>query len=181
MREARLPPRRDGAAETSAARSRWRWRLPSLYWELAVWGGEKMVECGWRPATLPDVYQAPEVNVTLKGDQLSLHVKNISEGDRWDDRSSAALLPDHGKIIHLYAIRMPEMDAAYHLHPDFDPPSYFPYTAPRQCRRGEYALYGDVVHANGFPGNAGRQAGAPRRHHRRAAWTGRCLSASTSG
>ncbi len=116
---------------------------------LAVWGGAK-----WWNADATDyavsIYRPPHVGTTLNGNALSLHVKGIAEGDRWDDRSNAALLLDHGKIIHLYAIRMPEMDAAYHLHPDYDPPSHFRMALPAMPP-GEYALYGDVVHANGFP------------------------------
>jgi hypothetical protein len=53
-------------------------------------------------------------------------------------------------MLHLYAIRMPEMDAAYHLHPDYDGNSDFRMELPAMPA-GEYLLYGDVVHANGFP------------------------------
>ena len=28
------------------------------------------------------------------------------------------LVPDHGHIMHLYAIRQPGLDAVYHLHPE---------------------------------------------------------------
>jgi hypothetical protein len=148
VREARLPP-----GETTSPKLRRRGLVAMaaslVLLGLAVWGGEKW----WNAEATSyaaSIYRAPEVNVTLKGDNLSLHVKDISDSDRWKDRSSAALLLDHGKIMHLYAIRMPQMDAAYHLHPDFDPPSNFRMALPAMPP-GEYALYGDVVHANGFP------------------------------
>jgi hypothetical protein len=116
---------------------------------LAVWGGAR-----WWNAEATSyaagIYRPPEVLATLTGNNLNLNVKDISDNTRWRDRSSSALLLDHGKIIHLYAIRMPEMDAAYHLHPDFDAPSDFRIALPAMPA-GEYALYGDVVHANGFP------------------------------
>jgi hypothetical protein len=116
---------------------------------LAVWGGAK-----WWNAEATSyaagIYRPPEVHTILTGNNLDLHVEDISDNKRWRDRSSSALLLDHGKIMHLYAVRMPEMDAAYHLHPDFDPPSDFHIALPAMPA-GEYALYGDIVHANGFP------------------------------
>ena len=148
VRESRLPPG-ETASPTLRRRGLVAMMASLVLLGLAVWGGAKW----WNAEATSyaaSIYRAPEVNVTLKGDKLSLHVKDIADGDRWEDRSSAALLLDHGKIIHLYAIRMPQMDAAYHLHPDFDPPSHFRMELPAMPP-GEYALYGDVVHANGFP------------------------------
>lgn len=148
VREARLPP-----GETPSAAQRRRGLIATVaslaLLGLAVWGGAK-----WWNAEATSyaagIYRAPEVVATLRGNNLDMKVKDISDSNRWEDRSSAALLLDHGKIIHLYAIRMPEMDAAYHLHPEFDPPNDFRIALPAMPA-GEYALYGDVVHANGFP------------------------------
>ena len=148
VRESRLPP-----GETASPKLRRRALIAMaatlVLLGLAVWGG-----ANWWRAEATDyaasIYRPPVVGITLKGNDLSLHVKDITDADRWEDRSSAALVLDHGKIMHLYAIRMPQMDAAYHLHPDFDPPSHFRMALPAMPP-GEYALYGDVVHANGFP------------------------------
>ena len=148
VRESRLPP-----GETASPKLRLRGRVATVVTVvllgLAVWGGKN-----WWNAEATDytasIYRAPVVGTTLKGNNLSLHVKDIADADRWEDRSSAALVLDHGKIMHLYAIRMPQMDAAYHLHPEFDPPTHFRMALPAMPP-GEYALYGDVVHANGFP------------------------------
>jgi hypothetical protein len=52
--------------------------------------------------------------------------------------------------MHLYAIREPEMDAAYHLHPELVGRDNFRMTLPTM-KPGTYKLFGDVVHANGFP------------------------------
>jgi hypothetical protein len=148
VRESRLPP-----GEMASPKLRMRGRVAMvvtiIQLGLAVWGGKN-----WWNAEATDyaasIYRTPEVNASLQGDQLSLQVKEIGDTDRWEDRSSAALVLDHGKIMHLYAIRMPQMDAAYHLHPEFDPPTHFRMALPAMPP-GEYALYGDVVHANGFP------------------------------
>ena len=65
-------------------------------------------------------------------------------------RSNDDLLPDHGHVMHLYAIREPGMDAAFHLHPAVVSPGHLRMTLP-SMPPGTYRLYADIVHANGFP------------------------------
>jgi hypothetical protein len=60
------------------------------------------------------------------------------------------LVPDHGHIMHLYAIRQPGLDAVYHLHPEQREDGTFALTLP-SMEAGHYKLYADIVHANGFP------------------------------
>jgi hypothetical protein len=52
--------------------------------------------------------------------------------------------------MHLYAIRWPEMDAVFHLHPVPKSESGFNETLPTMPA-GTYHLYADVVFRNGFP------------------------------
>jgi hypothetical protein len=52
--------------------------------------------------------------------------------------------------MHLYAIRWPQMDAAFHLHPTLAAGGDFRDLLPAMPP-GHYRLFGDVVHANGFP------------------------------
>jgi hypothetical protein len=60
------------------------------------------------------------------------------------------LAPDHGHIMHLYAIRQPGFDAVYHLHPEPSEVGTFTLTLP-SMPAGHYKLYADIVHADGFP------------------------------
>jgi len=60
------------------------------------------------------------------------------------------LVPDHGHIMHLYAIRQPGLDALYLLHPEQRESGTFTLTLPSMVA-GRYKLYADIVHANGFP------------------------------
>ena len=60
------------------------------------------------------------------------------------------MLPDHGHPMHLYAMRWPARDAVYHLHPTLAAPGELPDSLPAMPP-GEYRLYADVVHQNGFP------------------------------
>ncbi len=86
---------------------------------------------------------------TLSGNVLDLHVDRISGNDSRSTRSNSDYLPDHGHLIHLYAIREPGMDAAFHLHPTLVSKGDFRGTLPAMPP-GHYNLYGDVVHASGF-------------------------------
>lgn len=59
-------------------------------------------------------------------------------------------VPDHNHLMHLYAIRWPEMDVVYHVHPQQTAAGDFQLALPDMAA-GTYHLYADVVHANGFP------------------------------
>jgi hypothetical protein len=52
--------------------------------------------------------------------------------------------------MHLYAIRQPEMDAVFHLHPKPVSSEHLGMTLPAMPP-GKYKLYADIVHMNGFP------------------------------
>jgi len=57
---------------------------------------------------------------------------------------------DHNHLMHLYAIRWPGMDVVFHLHPEMVGTGEFRLALP-SIPAGNYHLYADVVHANGFP------------------------------
>lgn len=67
-------------------------------------------------------------------------------------REWSPIVPDHGKLMHLFLVREPGLDAFAHLHPvpvgggqdRFQ--SALPPLPP-----GRYRLYADVVHETGFP------------------------------
>lgn len=99
-----------------------------------------------------DVYRPLTLTPKLVGSALDLKIGRYDADAQHRGRSRANddLLPDHGQLMHLYAIRQPGMDAVFHLHPapvgDGDLRMTLPTMPP-----GEYKLYADIVHANGFP------------------------------
>jgi hypothetical protein len=99
-----------------------------------------------------DIYRPMDLKPTLTGNTLNLLIMDDKPGK--DDKPKAlaldGLLLDHGKIMHLYAIRWPEMDAAFHLHPSASGPSALRLTLPAMPP-GTYKLYGDIVRRSGFP------------------------------
>jgi hypothetical protein len=64
--------------------------------------------------------------------------------------SLEGLLPDHGHLMHMYMVRLPEMERVWHLHPDQVETGIFAHDLPA-VPRGQYQLYGDIVDKNGFP------------------------------
>jgi hypothetical protein len=64
-------------------------------------------------------------------------------------RDDFALLPDHGHDMHLFLVRMPELDRLAHLHPerrDHTLTQHLP-----SLPAGHYKLYADIVLRSGFP------------------------------
>jgi len=100
-----------------------------------------------------DMHRNSELRATLTGNQLSLLIGDPDEKHpgEWTKVKNAQLLPDHGHLMHLYAIRWPEMDAVYHLHPEPTGKSGLSETLPAMPP-GTYHLYADVVFSpSGFP------------------------------
>lgn len=77
-----------------------------------------------------------------------LELSITDPGDKGSSRFN--FIPDHNHLMHLYAVRWPAIDVVYHLHPDQRDPGEFQLQLPAMPP-GEYRLYADVVHANGFP------------------------------
>ena len=116
---------------------------------LLLWGGSTWWDAE-AASYAEDIYHPPVVRAALTHDVLDLHVETATAKDLWENPLKRTLLPDHGKLMHLYALREPEMDAAYHLHPALVGRDDFRMTLPTM-KPGAYKLFGDVVHANGFP------------------------------
>jgi hypothetical protein len=60
------------------------------------------------------------------------------------------LIPDHGHIMHLFLVRMPDMQSFWHLHPEQTGEAQFTATLP-SLPAGRYQIYADIVHHTGFP------------------------------
>jgi hypothetical protein len=118
---------------------------------LLVYGGYRW----WNAeatAYAADIYHPLRLSPWLSGDTLDLKIGRY-DGDRshtFRARSNNDLLPDHGHLMHLYAIRQPGMDAAFHLHPTLVSAGELSMALPAMPA-GKYRLYADIVHANGFP------------------------------
>jgi hypothetical protein len=118
---------------------------------LIVYGGYKWWNVEAR-AYAEDIYHPLSLSPTLSGNTLDLKIGSYDSDAQhtFRARSDDHLLPDHGHLMHLYAIRQPEMDAVFHLHPALVSEKDLRMTLP-SMPAGSYRLYADIVHANGFP------------------------------
>jgi hypothetical protein len=62
------------------------------------------------------------------------------------------LIPDHGHILHLFLVRMPDMTSFWHLHPQQTQTgaANFSEHLP-SLPAGHYQVFADIVHRTGFP------------------------------
>jgi hypothetical protein len=70
------------------------------------------------------------------------------------------LVADHGHLMHLFAIRQPQMDVLLHLHPNPTGPARFETQLPSMAP-GAFLLFADVVHRDGRTETLTAQAGLP--------------------
>ena len=99
-----------------------------------------------------EMHRNSELVTSLDGNHLNLTIGDPDpDADKgWKAVENSQLLTDHGHLMHLYAIRWPEMDAVFHLHPMPNAKSGFTEMLPAMPA-GTYHLYADVVFRNGFP------------------------------
>jgi hypothetical protein len=85
---------------------------------------------------------APETVLSTEladGGQLAVQLRNPKE-------SFNDLVPDHGKPMHLFLVRIPQQDVFLHLHPVPDSAGNGFLTQLPAIPPGAYRLYADVVH-----------------------------------
>jgi hypothetical protein len=116
---------------------------------IAIWAGGQ-----WWNAEAADyashVYQPLTLNAVLNGNTLDLKIGSYTTQNVNRNRVNSDLLPDHGHLMHLYAIREPGLDAVYHLHPAPTAPGELAMPLP-DMPAGHYRLFADIVHRSGLP------------------------------
>ena len=159
VRESSLPP---GAVPD--ARQRWKARTAmavcTAIVALALFGGSRWWNSEdadfrssiYKPlsatATIESVASRPALDLKIsdsvwvhRSDTAWLRTRNVS---RW-----SPLIPDHGKLIHVFMIREPDLQAFAHLHPPTSDSVRFISALP-SLPAGTYRVYGDIVHESGF-------------------------------
>ncbi len=97
---------------------------------------------------------ASSVTVAREGDRRALTLSIRDE--RWNGKPNPAarynaLMPDHGKLMHLFLVREPALDALAHLHPVARTPEALDFDAGLPpLSPGRYRVYGDIVHESGY-------------------------------
>jgi len=73
----------------------------------------------------------------------------VIDDERWRRGGWTPIVPDHGKLMHLFLTRVPAQDVLAHLHPIAWSADTFAFALPT-LPAGTYRLYADVVHESGF-------------------------------
>jgi hypothetical protein len=115
---------------------------------LAVLGGARWWDAEAQ-AYRRTLYRPLDVRVSVVnppgGRALELAITDTA----WLQRRITRLIPDHGKLMHMFLIRESGLDAFAHLHPTMRDSNTF-YAALPPLPGGKYRVYGDVVHESGF-------------------------------
>lgn len=163
VREAELAP---GLTPDPQRRKRARWAMAAA---LVFSGAFLWLSNNWWSAEAAFysriLYKPLEIEPAVKGSTLSLtlHVPGWTPGglDDWGSvRNMDDLVTDHGHIMHMFLIRMPELDAFYHLHPERKEAVRFEKELP-SLPAGRYKIFADIVHRTGFPETLVAEAGLP--------------------
>ncbi|HVT58624.1 MAG TPA: hypothetical protein VHR45_09500 [Thermoanaerobaculia bacterium] len=150
IRESTLAPG-DAPGAQHRRRARLVTVLTAVLLALALVGGRRWwtsIDSAYR-GTLYHPYQI-DATAHLEG---PLRVLDLRFTDpRWRGRDWTPLVPDHGKIMHLFLIRQPGLDVFAHLHPVPAGPGQEDNfrTALPPLPAGNYRLYADITQLSGF-------------------------------
>lgn len=97
------------------------------------------------------IYKPPQLLASLlPGGKMLLRVGESAWHTRRPEAVSTKLIADHGHLMHLFLIRVPQMDRFYHLHPAEDKGGVFLDNLP-PISEGHYQIFADIVRESGFP------------------------------
>jgi hypothetical protein len=147
VRESVLAP----GTEPDATRRRRSWWIRLLavpVLALALFAGKKWWDSD-DAAHLAGLYRPMHVRTTIAPAPRSGSVLTIAITDsEWLGRRFVPLIPDHGKLMHLFLVR-DDLQSFAHLHPLMVDSSTFRTSLP-PLGPGRYRLYADVVQETGF-------------------------------
>ncbi|GAB3322528.1 hypothetical protein GCM10027299_18280 [Larkinella ripae] len=96
----------------------------------------------YRPASI-------QTSVRVANAHRQLTIQFDTSADRHNRRNLSYIVPDHGKLMHTFLVRIPGLDAFTHLHPNRRDTIHYETAIP-PLPEGKYLLYSDVVYRSGF-------------------------------
>lgn len=141
--ESTLPPGREPDARLER-RGRIAFAVAGPVLALALLGGWRWVKAEDRMYT-QRMLRLWEVRAAVRGDSLRLDIRDTM----WlKYRSSGPIMPDHGKMMHMFLAQADGPGFA-HLHPVMRDSASFAAALPA-LPAGRYRVFGDIVHETGF-------------------------------
>jgi hypothetical protein len=149
-REGQLEPGQpSGPSQKRAARTAMAIALAIVLGLLSLGGWWWKVAAAERAQQM--IYKPPQLLASLlPGGKMLLRVGESAWHTRRPEAVSTKLIPDHGHLMHLFLIRVPQMDRFCHLHPAEDKGGVFLDDLPA-ISAGHYQIFADIVRESGFP------------------------------
>lgn len=114
--------------------------LGNMWWNAAASGRATLM-----------MYKAPPIEASLQnGSTLILKMGFSSWHDNRKQMLLDKIIPDHGHMMHLFLLSVPDLNRFYHLHPAQVEKSVFSQQLPTMPS-GDYVAFADIVRESGFP------------------------------
>jgi hypothetical protein len=97
------------------------------------------------------IYRPPHITPSVRMEGRARTLRVAIDDSAWvgPTRAYMPLIPDHGKMMHLFLVSDSGLAAFAHMHPRMLDSSTFDTPLP-PLPVGRYRVYADVVHASGF-------------------------------